>query len=605
MAEIYRGVMIGAAGFERPVVIKKILPELVREEAFTQMLINEAKLAASLTHANIVQILDLGASPEGEYFIVMEQVDGRDLADVMEAEADRGRALGPGLAVHITLEVLRALDYAHTKRDAQGKALNLVHRDISPSNIMISFAGEVKLTDFGIAKRQADVSTIDALKGKLGYLSPEQSLRSSIDGRSDLYSMGIVLYEMVVGERLFAAATARELLALHRAVQRPPSPRSARPDVPIGLDRVAQRALEPKPEKRFQTAGEFADGLAGLQRAGLRAGPEELKALMRVLFPAAVPQTQGRGEGTMLTLTSLAAVQAGAGQARNVAQVRNGQREAPARPAVGTERLANPSDSDPVVDTDPVRKQPTSVAKHRQRSEPRKSPSGQVSPEALAAGRAAASSVPPAVTPSRAAATSDSFFDEGPGMALVATDTEPMAAGFNPAELRGRAVIKPRDAVGPDPGRGGAAFEEDATAPPSAAKARGKARSSVGDNDATLVIDRRKAAMGAAAARNMRRAPTGMGDFDVDTAPPVRPTSERSVTASAGYGGAAIGVAPGPGEHEIVTDAVRERHRQTGAVNRLKRRSGWKRALLWLLVVVVLGAGGAGSWLAYFRYVKR
>src|SRR4029079_16407510 len=164
----------GAAGFERPVVIKKILPELVREEAFTQMLINEAKLAASLTHANIVQILDLGASPEGEYFIVMEQVDGRDLADVMEAEADRGRALGPGLAVHVALEVLRALDYAHTKRDAQGRPLNLVHRDISPSNVMISFAGEVKLTDFGIAKRQADVSTIDALKGKLGYLSPEQ-----------------------------------------------------------------------------------------------------------------------------------------------------------------------------------------------------------------------------------------------------------------------------------------------------------------------------------------------------------------------------------------------------------------------------------------------
>jgi serine/threonine-protein kinase len=479
----------------------------------------------------------------------------------------------------VALEVLRALDYAHTKRDAHARPLNLVHRDISPSNVMVSHAGEVKLTDFGIAKRQADVSTIDALKGKLGYLSPEQSQRSQIDARSDLYSLGIVLYEMVVGERLFAAATARELLALHRAVQRPPSPRSARPDVPIGLDRVVQRALEPKAEKRFQSAGEFADALAGLQRAGLRAGPEELKALMRGLFPTAGQQPVARGAGTQLTLTSLAAVAGG--------QPKNGQREAP-RPAAGTERLANPAD--PVSDTDPLRKPATSVAKHRQRSEPRR-PDGRLldnTPPAVG--------VRPMPRPA-AAATSDSFFDEGPGMALVATDTEPMAGPGNApiTDMKGRAVVRPKGTAGPEPGRPGGASareapsSEDPTAPPAGARGRRNAPS-LGDNDATLVIDRRKAAQGAAAALN---APARAGTADEETtARPARASNDR--------------VRVNPIAADEISDAVRERHRETAAVPRRRTRSGgWRSAVVWVLGLMLAAACGYGGWFAYLRLVRR
>jgi serine/threonine protein kinase/DNA-binding NarL/FixJ family response regulator len=206
MAELFRAQQRGVQGFQKIVAIKRILPHLSDNEDFVTMFIDEAKLAAQLTHPNIVQIFDLGKAGTS-YYIAMEYVNGRDLRTLLRKSREMGMPFPEGVAAFVTMKVAAALDYAHRKRGFDDRELKLVHRDISPQNVLISQDGAVKLVDFGIAKAvsKASNTVAGALKGKLLYMSPEQAMGQPLDNRSDLYSLGLVLFEMLTGERCFQA----------------------------------------------------------------------------------------------------------------------------------------------------------------------------------------------------------------------------------------------------------------------------------------------------------------------------------------------------------------------------------------------------------------
>src|SRR5215831_100078 len=213
MAEVFRSKIVLSHGFEKMLVIKRILPHLAADKNFVSMFIDEAKLTAQLTHPKIVQILDFG-DVTGQYFITLELVDGLDALGLLRTVAQRRGNIPIHIAVFIIMEVLEALDYAHNARDMEGRAMQIVHRDISPSNIFLSKRGDVKLGDFGIAHAQERESKTQAgtLKGKYGYMSPEQVTGGVLDGRSDLFAVGIVLAEMLMGKRLYTAPADLDVL---------------------------------------------------------------------------------------------------------------------------------------------------------------------------------------------------------------------------------------------------------------------------------------------------------------------------------------------------------------------------------------------------------
>src|SRR4051794_22202661 len=202
MGAIYLGKKLGVDGFEKEVVLKQLLPEFTREPKFIDMFLREARLSASLDHANIVRTVDLVNAGE-DYFMVMEYVRGGDLRTLLKRARRRHQQFSPQAGVYIAHEILEALGYAHSKAGGDGRNINLIHRDVSPSNILLSGAGEVKLTDFGIAKASTHSSIFYKVKGKVGYMSPEQARGEVVDRRTDLFSLGVVLYEVLVGERLF------------------------------------------------------------------------------------------------------------------------------------------------------------------------------------------------------------------------------------------------------------------------------------------------------------------------------------------------------------------------------------------------------------------
>jgi serine/threonine protein kinase len=220
MAELFKARVLGAHGFQKHLVIKKILPHLAADPSFVGMFIDEAKLTARLDHPKIGQVLELCTS-DNQLYIVMEFIDGLDVLALLRACAHRKQHLPAAIAVHIAHEVLDALDYAHQAGDEGGKLLGIVHRDISPSNVLISRRGDVKLVDFGIAhavERQQKTQT-GMLKGKYGYMSPEQIIGGELDGRSDLFSVGILLSEMLMGRRLFTAPNELDVLLMVRDVK--------------------------------------------------------------------------------------------------------------------------------------------------------------------------------------------------------------------------------------------------------------------------------------------------------------------------------------------------------------------------------------------------
>ncbi len=258
MAELYKAKRTGVEGFQKIVAIKKILPHLADDEDFVTMFADEAKLAAQLNHPNIIHIYDLGKIQAGGYFIAMEYMDGRDLRAIQQAGRELNIPLPVPLAVYIASRVASALDYAHRRRDAEGNDLHIVHRDVSPQNILISYEGDIKLCDFGIAKAASKASKTQsgALKGKIQYMSPEQAWGRPIDRRSDLFSLGVVLHELLTGERLFQGDTDMNVLEKVRNVQAPPPSRS-NPEVPHNLDAVVLKALAREPDERYANASDL------------------------------------------------------------------------------------------------------------------------------------------------------------------------------------------------------------------------------------------------------------------------------------------------------------------------------------------------------------
>ncbi|MCG5054234.1 MAG: protein kinase [Myxococcales bacterium] len=297
MAEVYRGRAVGEGGFEKQVAIKRILPHLASDTRFVGMLVQEARIHAGLSHRNIVQIHDLGLSDGGEYFIVLEYVDGRDLGallNVMSKAPPPGNRLADAVALHVAIELGEGIHCAHQLASSDGRKEGLVHRDISPSNVLVSYAGEVKLSDFGLAKRQTDHSVVGSLKGKLAYMSPEQARRWPLDRRSDIFSLGAVLFELLTGRRLRDIDDEAEGWRLVASGVMSKA-RSVRPDIPAVLERLLDRALAPDPQDRFQDASVFVaaarDALAQLPRP--RSGEAaELQGALRSFLPPGAPRPE-------------------------------------------------------------------------------------------------------------------------------------------------------------------------------------------------------------------------------------------------------------------------------------------------------------------------
>jgi TonB family protein len=265
MAELFRARRSGVEGFQKIVAIKKILPHIADNDEFITMFADEAKVAAQLNHPNIVHIYDLGKIEAGGYFIAMEYVEGTDLRTILRTGREVGTPLPIPLAVYVASKVASALDYAHRRRDARGEELRIVHRDVSPQNILISYEGEIKLCDFGIAKADRKVSRTESgsLKGKLQYMSPEQAWGKPIDHRSDLFSLGCVLHEMLTGERLFRGDSDMTILELVRKADVPP-PSRINPDVPAALDQIVLKALAREPGDRYGTGSEMLRDLEAI-----------------------------------------------------------------------------------------------------------------------------------------------------------------------------------------------------------------------------------------------------------------------------------------------------------------------------------------------------
>ncbi|MFT5587763.1 MAG: serine/threonine protein kinase [Cognaticolwellia sp.] len=298
MAEVFRARSYGMAGFEKILVIKRILDHLGKDEEFVTLFIDEARIAVRLIHVNIVQVFELG-EVEGAYYMAMEYVHGLDLARLV----NRANKVGPvpvPIACFVIIEALKALQFAHERvygeevPDKEGDPMNIVHCDISPQNILISFSGEVKITDFGISRAsfQAEEQH-DVIRGKYAYMSPEQVEGKVLDGRSDLFSLGIVFYELLTGRRLFKARSRDETLGRVKRAE-VPSARGFRPELSEDLEDLLLRSLARRPEHRFRDAGEMLDALSALVvREGHRANNNDLASYMKATIEAATARASG------------------------------------------------------------------------------------------------------------------------------------------------------------------------------------------------------------------------------------------------------------------------------------------------------------------------
>ncbi len=282
MGAIYVGKKLGPGGFEKEVVLKQLLPEYTARPEFRDLFFREAKISATLDHANIVHTFDLVESDES-LFIVMEYVRGVDLRTIIRRAKLRRRELSTAAALHITLEVLAGLAYAHNRRAPNGSSMAIIHRDVSPSNILCSAQGEVKLSDFGIAKAATHSSAFYRVRGKVGYMSPEQARSEPIDHRTDLYSVAVCLYEALTAERLFVGDLSTPADVIYAQPIVPPSQK--RKGLPPALDVVLVTALAPKPENRYQDSVAFADALRQVaHRHGLLSSAPQLAEHLRYIL---------------------------------------------------------------------------------------------------------------------------------------------------------------------------------------------------------------------------------------------------------------------------------------------------------------------------------
>jgi serine/threonine-protein kinase len=287
MAELFLAIQRSLGGFEKLIVIKRILPAMNQDRGFIEMLLHEARIAATLSHPNLVQVFDVGMV-DGAYFIAMEHVHGEDLRAIVRAMKRRNATEFPiEHALSVALGVCAGLGYAHEKCDLGGAPLDIVHRDISPQNVVVTFGGDVKIVDFGIAKSTGKIGEDTAsgrLKGKVPYMSPEQARGEGVDGRSDLFAAGVILFELTTGRRLFKAASEYETFKLicERDL---PLPSHVRPGYPPALEAIVMRALERDPRDRWQSAREMQGALEEFVRQGrVAASRTGLSLFMRTLF---------------------------------------------------------------------------------------------------------------------------------------------------------------------------------------------------------------------------------------------------------------------------------------------------------------------------------
>ena len=285
MASVHLARMDGAGGFQKWVAIKRIHPHLIEDEQFIHMFLDEARIAARISHPNVAQVFDLGVH-ENTYWIAMEYLHGEPLREVMRFNEEKGMSTSPDLAARIIADAAEGLHAAHELRGKDGEPLNLVHRDVSPHNLFLTYEGMVKVVDFGIAKVSGRLSSTRAgtLKGKLAYMSPEQVRGSTIDRRTDIFALGVVLWELTTGQRLFRMDSDLETLEKVQACVVPP-PSTVRPDFPAELESVIMRALQKRREVRFQTARELSRALQQyLMHVGQFVGPEEVSVYVTGVF---------------------------------------------------------------------------------------------------------------------------------------------------------------------------------------------------------------------------------------------------------------------------------------------------------------------------------
>lgn len=287
MAEVFLAVAIGPEGFQRRLVIKRMLPHLSKDGSFVRMFIDEAKLCGMLSHPNLVQIFEFGEIDES-FFIAMEHVDGQTLFAVRNKLIEMDRRAPVAASLDIARQVCLGLHYAHSLESTTGQPLGIVHRDVSPSNIMLSYHGVVKILDFGIARLNEELretkTQAGTMKGKLSYMSPEQVRMENVDGRSDVFAVGIVLHELLTGRRLFKSTS--DLSGAKLVLEAPiPLPSSVNPDVPASVDPIVMRALERNLEARYQTAGDMAEDLEKAL-SEMRAPSDAARKLLISLFPA-------------------------------------------------------------------------------------------------------------------------------------------------------------------------------------------------------------------------------------------------------------------------------------------------------------------------------
>ncbi|MCY1033961.1 protein kinase [Corallococcus sp. BB11-1] len=295
MAETWRAQLVGDAGVTKPVLIKKVLPEYANDEAFISMFISEARISATLSHGNVAQVFDFGRV-DGEYFLAMEFVDGQPLHRVLKRAIKSGMAALPvPVAVFIAMEMCRGLHYAHSRTDGSGKPLGIVHRDISPDNVLLGYEGQVKIVDFGIAKAQllrGFKTAPGVVKGKYLFFSPEQARGEDVDARTDVWATGVVLYELLCGKLPVEGPPHVVMMRVGRGEI--PAPSVLRPDLPSELNEIVMKALTPDRDQRFESSHAFGDALAGFLYSNYpRFSAMTIANLLRVLFRGDLAQ-EGR-----------------------------------------------------------------------------------------------------------------------------------------------------------------------------------------------------------------------------------------------------------------------------------------------------------------------